>query len=1198
VHNRTAGRAAEGIVAASVRDLLRVAARDGERAAGRRPAADAAHAATRAAARHTRPLGRRTLVGDPVDVVTGEVVLRQVDADLPGVLPLVLSRTHLSSYRGGELFGPSWASTLDQRLEFAAGAVTFVGEDGLVLPFPRGGDGQVPGWALATRAGGGYTVTDTAHGRILHFAPAASPHWPLSAITDRNGNRADIDRDSAGTPRAIRHSGGYRLTVDTAAGMVTGLRLGALTLVTFGYTGGRLSAVTNSSGLPYRLEYDPDGRLIAWTNRTGTRCEYGYDEQGRCVEVRGPAGMRSARLAYHPRRTEVRNSLGELTRYDLNSRGQVVREVDPLGHATTSRWDAHDRLLARADPLGRTTRYRYDAAGNLVAITRPDGRTAGAAYNELGLPTRISEPDGAVWRRRYDRRGNLVALTDPAGATTRYRYDRAGRPTAVTDALGHRRLLGTDAAGLITSVTDPLGARTTYTRDALGRVVTSTDPLGRTTRVRRSPEGAPIWRQAADGTTESWAYDPDGRPVTYTDQLGNTTRTGYTHFDLPTAHAGLSFEYDTELRLRTVTNQLGLTWHYEYDAAGNLAAERDFDGQRVTYRYDPAGQLTARVGGTGGTTTYEHDALGHLTAAGTTTYGYDPVGRLIRAASPDSEVTLERDALGQVLTETCDGRTVTSTYDPLGRRTSRRTPSGATSHWAYDPNHRPTTLRTGGQLTRFGYDPAGREVARRSGEHLLLTRTWTTRDAPATQTLATLPTAAPLDHTRYTYRADGHLTAAGPRTYDLDPAGRVTAVRDNVAGTRGGPLRDTPSDTPAGTLGDAWSDTAAGAERYAYDPAGNLAESNGRPLTYRGTRLHRAGDTRYEHDPAGRLTRRTDPDGGTWTYRWDATDRLTDLRTPTGEHWRYRYDPLGRRTAKQRLSGGATVEETTYTWDGPVLAEQRTHTGHTTWEYAPGTHRPLTQTQAGRCYAVLTDPTGTPTALVDPLGVLAWRHTATLWGHPRTTDAPATTCPLRFPGQYRDPESGLHYNHYRYYDPATAQYATPDPLRLAAGPNPYAYVPNPTRWTDPLGLSPEDLVDLYHGTSAENAAAVRTSGIDLTTSRRGLDFGPGFYTTRNLEQACEWAGRRGRAGDILHYRIPQSALSRLYGRVFAGPDADWTALVRQQRARAGLHGYDYVEGPMAQRLRGLRDGGSLAPSGNQVSFHTEAAVKILDRYLR
>nr|WP_329959636.1 RHS repeat-associated core domain-containing protein [Pseudomonas sp. AF03-9] len=56
-------------------------------------------------------------------------------------------------------------------------------------------------------------------------------------------------------------------------------------------------------------------------------------------------------------------------------------------------------------------------------------------------------------------------------------------------------------------------------------------------------------------------------------------------------------------------------------------------------------------------------------------------------------------------------------------------------------------------------------------------------------------------------------------------------------------------------------------------------------------------------------------------------------------------------------------------------------------------------------------------------------------------------------GQYYDAESGLHYNRYRYYNPDTERYLTPDPVKLAGGINGYRYVPNPTGWVDPLGLS-------------------------------------------------------------------------------------------------------------------------------------------------
>ncbi|MCP4553646.1 MAG: RHS repeat-associated core domain-containing protein [Bacteroidetes bacterium] len=62
--------------------------------------------------------------------------------------------------------------------------------------------------------------------------------------------------------------------------------------------------------------------------------------------------------------------------------------------------------------------------------------------------------------------------------------------------------------------------------------------------------------------------------------------------------------------------------------------------------------------------------------------------------------------------------------------------------------------------------------------------------------------------------------------------------------------------------------------------------------------------------------------------------------------------------------------------------------------------------------------------------------------------------PLRFPGQYYDQETGLYYNHYRYYNPETGRYITSDPIGLEGGLNTYAYVEgNPLIYADLYGLA-------------------------------------------------------------------------------------------------------------------------------------------------
>ena len=68
---------------------------------------------------------------------------------------------------------------------------------------------------------------------------------------------------------------------------------------------------------------------------------------------------------------------------------------------------------------------------------------------------------------------------------------------------------------------------------------------------------------------------------------------------------------------------------------------------------------------------------------------------------------------------------------------------------------------------------------------------------------------------------------------------------------------------------------------------------------------------------------------------------------------------------------------------------------------------------------------------------------------------------LRFQGQYFDAESGLHFNGFRYYDPAIGRFIHQDPIGLFGGPNLYRYGPNPTGWTDVLGLASNQQLGTY-----------------------------------------------------------------------------------------------------------------------------------------
>ena len=72
-----------------------------------------------------------------------------------------------------------------------------------------------------------------------------------------------------------------------------------------------------------------------------------------------------------------------------------------------------------------------------------------------------------------------------------------------------------------------------------------------------------------------------------------------------------------------------------------------------------------------------------------------------------------------------------------------------------------------------------------------------------------------------------------------------------------------------------------------------------------------------------------------------------------------------------------------------------------------------------------------------------------------TEDKPTIASKLRLPGQIEDPETGLHYNYRRYYDPGTGRYITQDPIGLEGGDNRYRYAEaDPANLSDPTGECP------------------------------------------------------------------------------------------------------------------------------------------------
>ncbi|MFM2483469.1 RHS repeat domain-containing protein [Celerinatantimonas sp. YJH-8] len=249
-------------------------------------------------------------------------------------------------------------------------------------------------------------------------------------------------------------------------------------------------------------------------------------------------------------------------------------------------------------------------------------------------------------------------------------------------------------------------------------------------------------------------------------------------------------------------------------------------------------------------------------------------------------------------------------------------------------------------------------------------------------------------------------------------------------------------------------------------------------------RVVKVGRFTYQYDACGRAVSKSEQKDGfrpqITRFNWDEQDRLTRIELPNGERWRYRYDAFGRRLSKECEQGAQSEREIEYRYDGAQVVQQILKAANgdalqtTEYIYEPGSFRPVAQVntnhvhESEQLHYVVTDQAGTPRELCSEDGDIVWRGQQGLWQRHRQQQLKLNVerqfdeaandpvqCDLRYQGQLEDRESGLYCNLNRYYDADSGQYLSPDPIGMAGGLRPQAYVHNPVDWGDPLGLAPE-----------------------------------------------------------------------------------------------------------------------------------------------
>lgn len=805
-----------------------------------------------------------------------------------------------------------------------------------------------------------------------------------------------------------------------------------------------------------------------------------------------------ADLVYYPGNDRPES----LTQTDLNTgQSRTVRwtyletgEVEsittgygmPEATVITFGYDDARRLIRVTDGFGNYISYTLDTEGNILdeSIYDVTGSLKKALtksydiYNQLDISMQMNEsfdlniaPDGML-DLSIDGKGVITDYSyDALQRLTSIEQDKAGSNSATANALTQ---MAYDVQDNLVSVVDPNNGTTTYVYDDMGNLLSRNSPDTGLTTFTYNEAGNAISMIDAKGQLFNYGYDALGR---------------VTSIDAPGADADIEYTYDSCSngvgRICSITRNTTVL-SYSYTAFGDIST---------------IGQSVESFSGWQSVNTqlaYEYDAAGRIK---TTIY---PSG---------NRIAITYDAAGKPYSQSLNGGEVdlvsSTSYHPFGQLREQYRGNGI-GQWNFvDQAYRDWLKGNGSVFYEYtsSYDENGNPM------NIIFMD-----DSNAHQFDA---------HNRL----DQSIGSYGAKDYVYDKAGnRTQLLNDGVA-------TDYSYEPESNRM------NTAGGDAVVLDANGNTTSLRDMSLIYTSDNRLKTiiGQSDYQHNGRGERVMKAYNKGGAsaffnaykTVFVYGSDGKLLAEYGPTGQvrkeyvyfngelNVMLTYSSAGNEpilNADMDGDGAVGIEDyiawyLDYYVSGNILAEvtgdgiMDSNDMNAVIACAMGNYC-VTSSYDRNIYYSYNDHLGTPRALTNESGVKVWKAKYDPFGKATVNedvdgDGVSVELNVRFPGQYYDGESGLHYNYYRTYDAEFGRYITSDPIGLEVGINTYIYVENnPLNYIDPLGLYKNCTRPLKGSTYGQHGYIKFDSGATISWGPASGISGPGKLNTNDSGGIC------------------------------------------------------------------------------------------------